>query len=86
MYHHSEDFIRTLRECHQTLWMHRDSLQHSETLLRPQFPETTTPDLLLRPLAGMHPTEVETGEQLLRASLGEDSDTSSRNEACLPAG
>ena len=83
---HSRDFVRTLQECHQTLLNHQAILQHSSTLLRPSSAEATTLDTLLRPLTGTHPYETDSGEQLLRASEGQEPNSADQNETFSPAG
>ena len=69
---HSGAFVRSLHACHDALLKHQASLQHSSTLLRPASAEAATPEELLRPVMGTRPSETDTGEQLLRASAGQD--------------
>jgi len=83
---HSGAFVRTLHQCHETLLNHQASLQHSSTLLRPSSAEAAAaPDVLLRPAAGTHQSSSDKGEQLLRASAGQDTGFSNWDETCLPA-
>jgi len=79
---HSDAYIRTLAECYQALLTNQMRHEQSAVLLRPSA-ETGSSDGLLRPVLGSPPFVTETGEQLLRASTGEDPCVFGRKETAL---